>query len=299
MNPRRMRGSVVKCVLAAAVAVVPGLVARGARADSGDALQCVNAYEQGQRQRKAGQLAAARNTFVLCASDACPSALHADCSRWLDEVETATPSAVFRVIDDAGNELDDVALRIDGGNAMLLNGRAVSFDPGPHLLQFSRAGFAPAEKSVTFAEAEKLSRQTVTLVRTPATQPATVAPPVFETAPKQEAPPPQVASEPVWWPLWLGVGVGAAGLASFGYFGLSARADDRKLESCTPNCSSADADSVRQQYLIANISLGVGAAGLLTAAAWALFGLSSDEPPGTVGKVKLTVGPISSVRFEL
>jgi hypothetical protein len=49
-----------------------------------------------------------------------------------------------------------------------------------------------------------------------------------------------------------------AALGAFTYFGMSARSEDRALDVCYPACAPDRVDSVRQRYLIANISLGAG-----------------------------------------
>lgn len=98
-------------------------------------------------------------------------------------------------------------------------------------------------------------------------------------------------------PIWIGVGMGAVGAASFTYFGLKARAADRALESCAPSCDANEVHDIRRDYLLANLSLGVGALGLLGAGAWALFGPRTPDTgiPVVAQGLKLRIGPTTSI----
>src|SRR5690606_19885969 len=97
-----------------------------AQAD-GETARCLDAYAEGQRAQKRGTLTKAQEAFAFCGGPMCPQALHADCLRWLDEVATAIPTSVFKVLDTSGNELQGVQLRVDDGPKQNLDGRAFSF----------------------------------------------------------------------------------------------------------------------------------------------------------------------------
>jgi hypothetical protein len=87
------------------------------------------------------------------------------------------------------------------------------------------------------------------------------------------------------------VGAGALGLASALYFGLSARSQERDLkDSCAPNCASVDVDSMRQKYLISDVSLGLG---IVSGAigGWLLW---SYEEPTSDSQSWVVVGPTSA-----
>jgi hypothetical protein len=64
---------------------------RVARADA--PADCDSAYERGQELQRAGKLAEARTQFEICSQKACAPFEVADCTRWLREVEAATPPA--------------------------------------------------------------------------------------------------------------------------------------------------------------------------------------------------------------
>jgi hypothetical protein len=73
-------------------------------------------------------------------------------------------------------------------------------------------------------------------------------------------------------------GVGAAGVLGFVVFGAMGHSKQSDLDnSCGPThtCSKSDVDSIKTKYLLADISLGVGIAGL--GAGVALFILSQPK----------------------
>ncbi|HET9954210.1 MAG TPA: hypothetical protein VFQ61_06890 [Polyangiaceae bacterium] len=270
-------------ILAALFSAEPGRAASDEQAT-----QCLDAYESGQRSRKVGALREAKASFALCSSEACPRALHVDCSRWLDEVEQAIPTGVFHVTGEGGRELDSVEVAIDGGSKQELDGRAITFDPGEHTVVFSRSGYESHEQRFTFSEGDKLARHDVSLV--PSAPASTRPTPVAE--PKAT---PQRAS---LLPAWVGASVGVVGAAGFAWLGSTARRDDNALDGCSPRCSTARVDDVKREYLLANVSLGVGAAGFLAAGAWLLF-RPNESPAKDTGRasprVEVRIGAVTSL----
>ena len=259
--------------------------ARAAAATPNDVkAQCLGAYEQGQRQRKAGTLEQARDTFTFCASDACPSALHEDCSRWLSEVVEATPKAVFRVSSSSGEELTGVRVRVDGGESQPAGEGPVELDPGVHVAVLEHADHRSVERRFTVSERETL---TLEVVLAPA---MTTRPPLARsTTGSGSSRDAREERRLSLTPIWIGAGLGAAGAAGFTYFGLKARAADRSLDSCTPSCDKTKVDAIERDYLLANISLGAGALGVLGAGAWALFGPRTADTGVTVATHGLKV----------
>lgn len=270
----------------ALLAAITGRTALAAEPD-GTKAQCLSAYESGQRARKAGQLQAAKSSFGFCGSDACPRVMHGDCGRWLGEVEAETPTAVFRV-SSADTALDAASIAIDGGPAYELDGRAVELDPGEHSIVFSHPGYQSLERRFSFSAGEKLVQQRVELA-------PLAAPAPIDAAPRSPVPPHVLGSAPSssLLPTWLGAGVGALGVAGLVYFGSNARKDESALEACSPRCSKARVADVQREYLLANVSLGVGAAGLLTAAAWLLFRPEGAEPERQ--RLSLRIAPVTTL----
>jgi hypothetical protein len=259
---RRGLGSIaVLCLVGLAGAEV-----RAAEQDQTD--ECLDAYAGGQRSRKADALRDAKSAFAHCASDACPAKLHEDCRRWLEEVEAVIPRSVFRVVTSTGVELDGVDIRIDGGAKQALDARAVTFDPGEHTIVFSRVGYREIERRFTFSRSDKLTRNYVVLEPLAVPQASPIGS-RHVSQKKTDAP----AEEPRvgLLPTWIAAGVGGVGFVSFAYFGSAARAGDRALEECSPHCSAERVDRVKREYLVANVSAAVGAAGLFAAGAWLVF----------------------------
>lgn len=238
--------------------------------------QCLHAYTNGQRARKSGELSKARELLALCGGASCPTALHGDCQRWLSEAELATPTSVFRVLSSTGKELQDVQLSIDGARPVVLDGRAVPFDPGEHWLEFRAPGFQPLRRQHTFVEGEKLiihSIELQPLESNPNGDSTTRQGSAHETALQVDSDPDPQSTTGLSsnLPIWVGVGTAAMGAGGFTYFGMEARADEKALSSCSPNCTNERVEGVEREYLFANISLGVGVVGLLGAAAWFVF----------------------------
>ena len=266
-----------------------GYARSAAAAPSDVKAQCLGAYEQGQRERKAGTLAQARATFTFCASDACPRALHEDCSRWLTDAVEATPKAVFRVSSSSGEELDGVRVRIDGGESQPAGEGPVELEPGVHIALLELDDYRSAERRFTVSE-----RETLTLEIALAPAVTTRAPPaaVAPTGSGLRSDAGGDRKRLSLTPIWIGAGLGVIGASGFTYFGLKARAADRALDSCTPNCDGAKVEAIERDYLLANISLGAGALGLLGAGAWALFGPRTADTGVTVAThgLKLHIG---------
>lgn len=290
LDGRRLAGTARPVAFAALFASIAGTclwVTPTFAAPDGVKAQCLEAYAEGQRARKRGAFSEAHEALTFCGGASCPQALHADCLRWLDEVEAATPTSVFRVVDATGRQLQGVRVSVNGGAKQRLNGRALTLDPGKHALVFEREGYRSLKRSFTFSEGEKLVVREVQLERT---QDAATA--VGTNSPSFPA-----EGSPSLTPAWVSAGVSAAGFAGFAYFALSARSDDRALEQCIPNCSVPRVDEVERQYLWANISLGVGVAGLLGAAAWVLFspGQSDNQGETTAADLRVYLGPTTRI----
>jgi hypothetical protein len=281
---RRILGSLAGAALASAISIRAPQAAPAEQSE-----QCLSAYAAGQRARNAGKLLEARASFSLCGSSECPEALHPDCGRWLDEVDASLPTVVFRVVTPQGAELDGVSFSIDGAAPQVLDGRSVAIDPGEHALIFRRSGYQEREQRFTFTEGEKLSRRSVTLEPLGSASSAETSSVRIDASPVA---PRRVSLVPTW----IGIGVGVAGAAGFAYFGSTGRKADRELDDCSPNCSDARVSRVKRDYLFANVSLGVGAAGLVTAAVWLLLRPESPLPgDGEHSALVLELGPVTSI----
>lgn len=219
-----------------------------ARAEDGTAA-CLSAHENAQLSMQGGKLLDARASLLVCGKESCPKVVRSDCVTMYEENERNVPSVLVQAVDDEG-DLIEVTVRLDGKPIVTrLSGAPIEVDPGPHQFSFSVRGKSPIVQTVLIRAAEKNRVLRVSW----ATPKSTTAPVPVE----MERPVPALTY------VFAGLGVlGGGGFALFGTKGNSARND---LGQCAPICKSSDVDAVRRDYLIANVSLGVGVAGLVAA----------------------------------
>ena len=93
--------------------------------------------------------------------------------------------------------------------------------------------------------------------------------------------------------------VGGLGAVGFAYFGISARSADLGLDACSPHCEPGKVDAIKRDYVLANVSLGVGLVGALTASVLWLTRPSAERPARVGGESPrrwaLGVGPITTL----
>lgn len=230
-----------------------------ARAESADA--CFNAAVDGQKQRDAGKLLAARARFIEC-TKGCPDEVQKDCAKWLTDLEATLPTVVFGARDGKGHDLLDVRVSVDGTFVSdTSQGKPVPLDPGAHRVRFERDGETPIERTVVVRAGEK--NRTV----------------VVEFAPKQTI----VETSRVPTATFILAGVGVVGLGVFGIFGARGLSDYSRF-GCEEGCTSSEKRSVDKQFLIADVSLGV------SVAAFAAAGIVWLARP----KTEVTVSPTSA-----
>lgn len=140
-------------------ALTVGLLCAGAGIASADTAQCVAASEKGQKLRSQGKLREARESFVVCGADSCPSLVRHDCSQWNAELAATLPTVVFGAKDKAGKDLFDVKITMDDAPlATKLDGKGVTVDPGKHVFKFEATGLAglpPVTETYLIKEGEK------------------------------------------------------------------------------------------------------------------------------------------------
>ncbi len=257
------------------------VVGRPARADelvppldpaTDPAAACADAAEEGQRQRIAGKLHAARETFAACLRPECPALVQKDCAQFVLELETATPSVVVAAHDGSGGDLTEVRVTVDGVAFLeRLDGKAQPIDPGVHQFRFETAGAPPLEKTIVVHEGEKSRVVAVTLQ----------APETLQSSTTNHAVP--VAT-------WLSLGIGAVALGSFTTFGLMARHDYNQLHaSWGTDCPQSDVDRVKRKALVADVSLGVSVVSF-GIAAWTYFAREKTPAPLKAGTVTVDGG---------
>jgi hypothetical protein len=267
MIARRRRGLALLALLTIAFPSV-------SRADRPGKDQCFDAYEQAQRLRKAYKLRAAHAQLVTCAADTCPAFVRQDCSKWLGEVETSTPTIVVLAKHADGSAIDGAKATLDGAPlADSLDGRAVPVDPGPHDLRCEANGVV-VQKHIVVAEGQKNQPFNVAMDAPVAATPgaATTSSGSSRDQAEQPAPGGSWSWTKIPTATWVLGGVAAAGAVSFAVFGILGR----NVQSCAPNCTQSQVDDLRRDYLIADVSWITG----LVAAGFALyFALTAPATP--------------------
>jgi len=259
------------------------------RADDESKRTCAAAFADAQRLMRTGSLIEAKKKLVLCGGPQCPAVMNPDCQQWLSSVETSMPTVVFQVSSASGLPLKDVLLSVDGGDSVALDGRAVAVDPGVRDVTIKASGYHPTTARLVVSEGEKLRREPVTLVPLSVVQPNN-----HRTLPTQTTQANALNAKPQASRVTLPVIIVSSGAVLAGisavYFGLEARADDRQLGKCTPDCTREAVDHTKREYLWTNLSIGLAAAGITTAAVlFFIHGHSAARPTTTA--LSIGVGP--------
>ena len=251
-----------------------GVFASAAPPAFAEKLDCPTASEEAQRLRDKNRYLEARELFHRCSQTSCPSIVRKDCTKWLTELDEATPSIVIAAQDGAGADIADVKVELDGKViATRVDGRPIPIDPGEHVLRAEADGQTPITQKL-IARVNEKNR----IIRV-----AFPAPPSSVTPPEPEKPPPPPPARPsesgrgVPAVSWILGGVGLVGLGGFAYFGLTGKSELADLRaSCAPYCEQAQLDDVKSGMLVADISLGVGIVALGVAAVLAISHMSSS-----------------------
>jgi hypothetical protein len=208
----------------------------------------------------------AREILLECVNAQCGGDVRRRCASTLQKLDALTPSIVVRAEDPAGNDVTDVSVSMDDERLVdSLDGMAIAVDPGEHRFVFTRSGYTPVVQTLKIDEGQKFRAIDVLI----GSEPTLALPPATAAAPSSGSSERLVASGTL-------IGVGVLGVASFTWLGLRARAGEKILERCDPNCSRGRVDSVQKRYLLSNVSAGVGVVALGAATYLLLSGPSSD-----------------------
>jgi hypothetical protein len=215
---------------------------------------CRAAYESAQLRRRDGALLAAREQLRICGAEECPAIARMDCVRWFAEVDADVPSIVFEARTDGGSVLD-VTAKVDGAVvATKLDGRPVEIDPGVHVITLERVGQSSVVQTIVVRAGEKNR-----LVAADWTTPK-----------RPEAPAPRPAAVERALPLgvYATAAVAVLGFADFAVAGGIGDSVKGSLlrDRCAPFCAEDKVDAMRTAYLLADVGLGIGAAGAVTSA---------------------------------
>jgi len=177
----------MKTTLLLGVCALTTLASVEALAD--DKAACLDAASEGQTLRDAHKLVEARNQFLVCARQECPSVVRKDCTTWVEQAQSSLPTVVPTATDEVGNSLPSVKVSMDG--KVLLeraDGRAVEVNPGTHTFTFEAADGTKTDLQVAVAEGQKNERIAATIGKQKAA--AVLAPPPAFTsaAPRSNRP---------------------------------------------------------------------------------------------------------------
>jgi len=234
-----------------------------------DADRCTAAYDHTQRLRQANQLRAAQEEALVCADAACPAVLRDDCTRWVDEIQRATPTIVVRVTGADGCDLVGARVAIDGvDRGDRSQGIPLPLDPGAHRIRAESAGGAPLERSVVVAEGERDRRIDLSAAAAGAVCGAP------RPAGDRARVPPSRPTPPLAYVLG---GFGLASVAGGAVVAATGFAKRSDLASCKPRCDPDDVDAMRRTFIVSDLLVGVGVASL--AAAVFLYVTRPAAPP--------------------
>lgn len=219
-----------------------------------DRAACIASHTNAQELKRGGKLLEAEAELKICASAGCPGAIISDCGQWIADLEQTTPSLIFEVRVD-GKQMTEFEVEVDGADVSD-HTKAHRVNPGRHVVRVQVPNFEPKEETVALPEGQRMRLIAFTF-DSPSVEPSPAA-----LAP----PPPPVMERPTPVVVYPLLGVGVAGLVSFGVFSALGKSKENDLEvQCAPSCTDDDLEPMKRYYLIGDISAGVGAAALVAA----------------------------------
>jgi hypothetical protein len=232
------------------------LASTAGRADERKA--CLDAADNAQTLRDQGKIVEAREDFVKCAREACPSVVSHQCATWLSDINRELATISVRVTDAAGKDLVDVGVWIDGvASPSAADGRALPINPGVHRFRFTH-GTDTSEQEVVIHAGEKVrpieARLGSPLLNKVEGAPATAG---------ESKPGPGFR-----FPLFAGIslGVGAMAFVTMGVLVATTASDvDNLRASCAGHCNPSDVSSANTRIVLANVAMGVGIVGVAAA----------------------------------
>jgi hypothetical protein len=259
-----------------------------------DAAACRDGYDRSQVSRDDGKLVEARRLLQQCSAVSCSAFVQKECVGWLSDVEARLPSVILSAKDDAGADLVDVAVSIDGHEGpRKLDGRAIDIDPGEHTFVFQLADGRKAEQRAFLREREKGKSVAVTMG---APRAAAASPGKPSDAPVGGNEPRASGGRSPLIPVgFIAAGVGVAGLAVGTIFGLEASSKlsaphcDTAAKVCDPGVIG-DAKSAATVSTIGFIAGGVLVAGGVTLVLLAPRG--GESAPTETKSARLSAAPM-------
>jgi hypothetical protein len=272
-----------------------------------DSPSCAGSYTEAQTKEAAGRLLEARQLYLQCARGSCGAFLLSECTTRHARLDSDIPSVVPVATEKSGAPRADVEVTLDGEPfAEWLDGRSLQVNPGLHEFVFHMDDGLTVSEKVMILQGDR-NRRIAASVPNKESNVAEVAPPTAasthedasdkpkrhlvrtarssQTAPKEPAQSSHALS-------WVLGGVSALGGGGFVLLSAWGKKDNDLLQRCAPSCQQASVDRVKQRYLAADVSLGVGAVALSSALLiYALSGSSSERPARNESAYSLDVHP--------
>jgi len=247
--------------------------------------ECVASHQRAQEMKRTGRLVEAQAELATCSSAGCPGAIISDCGQWIADLDQTTPSMVFEVRLD-GRQTSDFKLHVDDVLVGELS-KAYKVNPGRHVVRVEVPSLEPQDETVVLPEGQRMRLVSFDFKSRQAESPA---PQTNVAGPT--APPTFLASRPTPVIVYPLLGVAAAGFGAFGVFALLGKSKQGELEDqCQPNCTDSELAPMKRNYLIGDISAGVGAAALLSAG---IIYLARPTQLGGETATSVSVGPASA-----
>ncbi len=258
--------------------------------------QCVEWHRQSQVAQNDVKLVEARDLAQLCTAPTCPGPIINDCARWMNDLDQKLPSVVFEVRVNGEPDTTATVTADDKAVEQWKRGEALRLDPGEHQFRFELGEYAPIVRKLLLSEGMRFRVVSVDFKSAS----------LQTTANTEPTPPPNEPPEPaakrrlpqLFYPL---VGVGAAGIVSFGVFALIGKSKQNSMGSpggCKPNCTDGDLRPMKTDYLIGDISLGIGLASLVAAGVFYFSMEGQTTPAATIGLTGLPGGGAASATYR-
>jgi hypothetical protein len=244
-------------ILAATVALSSG------NAFAADEVQeCIASHESAQVLRRTGKIKQARDALLNCAKSTCPALVQVDCAELVNEIIKQIPTVVITAR-ESGKDVVDVSVAIDGeAVTQKLDGQEIELNPGVHKFKVELKPWPVVEREILIASGTRGRVLTFDFGPEPKTAPPPAAGGPLAPAPP---PPPKPTRRPVQAITYILLGTTVLGGAGFGVLGSMGQSKKKDLErpepdGCKPLCTDDDLKPVETYFLLADISLAVGAA---------------------------------------
>jgi len=255
------------------------LLCRPALAADPSTSECLTASEASLKDGNDHALRSERRHLLVCSAGSCPTEIRKECMRRVEDVNAAMPALVFEAKKGDGTDLTDVKVTMDGEVlADHLDGRAIEVDPGKHTFVFETTGEDAITKELVVNEGVKDRRESVVFGPIPAGDAGGGV-----TAGGGEQAQGGLSTQRVV--ALVAGGVGVAGLATGGVFGVMAmqkKQDAQKI--CPHDCpDKAGVDAWHSATTFGTVSTIAFVAGGALVAGAAVLWFTSPSKKAEVG----------------